>query len=91
MAKQRVDLLLVERGLAESRSQAQRLIMAGQVRVDGQIVPKPSVRVSLEAEVAVKSGLDYVSRGGEKLAAALQAFALPVKGGVCADVGASTG
>ncbi|MBN2146581.1 MAG: TlyA family RNA methyltransferase [Anaerolineales bacterium] len=91
MPKTRLDLLLVERGLAESRSLAQRLVMAGQVRVDGQVALKPSLMVSPQAGLAVESGPRFVSRGGEKLAAALVAFPILVKGCVCADVGASTG
>ncbi len=89
--KQRLDLVLVERGLAESRSQAQRLIMAGQVRVNGQVALKPSQGVPPGAQVEVVAPPPFVSRGGEKLAAALAAFAIPVAGRVCADVGASTG
>lgn len=92
MAKKvRVDLLLVERGLAESRSQAQRLVMAGQVRADGQVVLKPSVTLAEEAELHVDQGPPYVSRGGEKLAFALQELSVSVEGKICADVGASTG
>jgi len=89
--KTRVDLLLVERGLAESRSQAQRLVMAGQVRADGQVVAKPGVKVSTNMQLSVDQGARFVSRGGEKLQAAFEAFGLDVKGRVCADVGASTG
>lgn len=91
MKKQRVDLLLVERGLAESRSQAQRLVMAGQVRCDGQIVLKPSQNVLPIASLTVDHGPRFVSRGGEKLEAALVTFSIRVGGWVCADVGASTG
>jgi 23S rRNA (cytidine1920-2'-O)/16S rRNA (cytidine1409-2'-O)-methyltransferase len=91
MQKKRVDLLLVERGLAESPDQAQRLVMAGQVRVEGQVVPKPSSTVPADAKVQVDLGPRYVSRGGEKLEAALMAFDLSLSGQVCADVGASTG
>jgi 23S rRNA (cytidine1920-2'-O)/16S rRNA (cytidine1409-2'-O)-methyltransferase len=91
MKKMRIDLLLVERGLAESRSQAQRLVMAGQVRVKGQLVQKPSVSFQNDVEIAVDPGQDYVSRGGEKLRAALTKFGIDVGGLVCADVGASTG
>jgi 23S rRNA (cytidine1920-2'-O)/16S rRNA (cytidine1409-2'-O)-methyltransferase len=91
MSKVRVDLLLVERGLADSRSQAQRLVMAGQVRVEGQIVPKPSSVVPADARLQVDLGPRFVSRGGEKLEAALLAFDPPVQDKVCADVGASTG
>lgn len=91
MPKVRVDHLLVERGLAESRNQAQRLVMAGQVRANGQIVSKPSTTMPVEAVLTVDQRPAYVSRGGEKLQAALQAFAVDPAGKVCADVGASTG
>jgi 23S rRNA (cytidine1920-2'-O)/16S rRNA (cytidine1409-2'-O)-methyltransferase len=91
MAKMRLDMLLVERGLAESRSQAQRLVMAGQVRVDGQLVDKPAAGVSPGAEIAIDRGPRFVSRGGEKLEAGLLAFQIDPSGWVCADVGASTG
>jgi len=91
MAKVRVDVLLVERGLAESRSQAQRLVMAGQVRVDGQVVNKASTSVSPEVLLDVDQGPPFVSRGGEKLEAALATFKLSPAGRFCADVGASTG
>ncbi len=89
--KTRLDLLLVERGLTETRSQAQRLIMAGRVRVDGQVVIKPAARVGPGAELRLDPGPRFVSRGGEKLDAALEAFGVDVRGRVCADVGASTG
>ena len=91
MKKQRLDLVLVERGLVESRALAQRLVMAGQVRVDGQVALKPSDKVAEQVELTVDQGPRFVSRGGEKLEAALQAFRLPVTGRICADVGASTG
>jgi 23S rRNA (cytidine1920-2'-O)/16S rRNA (cytidine1409-2'-O)-methyltransferase len=91
MAKQRLDILLVERGLVESRSLAQRLVMAGQVRVEGQIVLKPATTVASNAQLEIDRGQRYVSRGGEKLEAALQAFPLEVQEKICADVGASTG
>ena len=84
-------MLLVERGLAESRAKAQALIMAGQVRVAGQVALKPATAVEPEAAVTVEAGPRFVSRGGEKLEAALEAFAMPVQGRVCADVGSSTG
>lgn len=90
--KVRLDMLLTERGLVESRTLAQRLVMAGQVRVDGQVVLKPAVKVSTDADLAVEQGPKFVSRGGEKLEAALLTFGLADLGGiVCADVGASTG
>ncbi|MBI4762316.1 MAG: TlyA family RNA methyltransferase [Chloroflexota bacterium] len=91
MTKVRLDVLLVERGLAESRAKAQALIMAGQVRVAGQTALKPATTVDASAPLTVDSGPRFVSRGGEKLDAALEAFALDVRGLVCADVGASTG
>lgn len=89
--KERLDLLMVELGLAASRQQAQRLIMAGQVLVDGQAVDKPGSRVAVAARVQATAALPYVSRGGVKLAAALDAFDLDVGSWVAADVGASTG
>jgi len=92
MAKRaRLDLLLVERGLAESRSLAQRLVMSGQVRVDGEVAAKASQSVSPDANLTVAQGPRFVSRGGEKLEPALEVFAIEVSGKVCADVGASTG
>lgn len=91
MAKQRVDALLVARGLAESRSQAQRLLMAGQVRANGQLIDKPALMLTEETELHVIAPPRFVSRGGEKLEAALEAFAINVAGFVCADVGSSTG
>jgi 23S rRNA (cytidine1920-2'-O)/16S rRNA (cytidine1409-2'-O)-methyltransferase len=92
MKKTRLDLLLVERDLAESRAKAQRLIMAAQVRVDGQIVIKPSTKVPLSSELSVKKGPRFVSRGGEKLEKALINFGLDsLCGVVCVDIGSSTG
>ena len=91
MPKTRLDILLTERGLAESRTKAQALIMAGQVRVDGQTALKAGAAISAESTLTVDAGPRFVSRGGEKLDAALEAFALDVRGLVCVDVGASTG
>ncbi len=91
MPKTRLDLLLVERGLAELRAKAQALIMAGQVRVQGQVVIKPATSVDPASQLEVEQGPRFVSRGGEKLEAAMEAFGLDVNGLVCADVGASTG
>jgi 23S rRNA (cytidine1920-2'-O)/16S rRNA (cytidine1409-2'-O)-methyltransferase len=91
MAKVRLDVLLVERGLAESRAKAQAMIMAGQVRVEDQVTLKPATTVPADAALAVDSGPRFVSRGGEKLDAALETFGINVSGFVCADVGASTG
>ena len=87
----RLDELLVDRGLAPSRSKAQQLTMAGQVRVEGQVVDKAGKRVPSNAAVEVKNRLPYVSRGGLKLEAALDAFGLDPTGQICADIGASTG
>jgi 23S rRNA (cytidine1920-2'-O)/16S rRNA (cytidine1409-2'-O)-methyltransferase len=91
MPKIRLDVLLMERGLAESRAKAQALIMAGQVRVNDQVMLKPATAIDPKSALTVDHGPRFVSRGGEKLDAALEAFALEVKGRVCADVGASTG
>jgi 23S rRNA (cytidine1920-2'-O)/16S rRNA (cytidine1409-2'-O)-methyltransferase len=91
MPKVRLDVLLVERGLAESRAKAQAMIMAGQVRVAGQTALKPATAIPAESVLTVDSGPRFVSRGGEKLDAALEAFAIDVTGLTCADVGSSTG
>ena len=92
MKKERIDQLLVERGLAPSRVKAQALVLAGQVVVDDHRIEKPGTRVSVESQIRLKGeALKYVSRGGLKLEAALQTFALDVRGAVCADIGASTG
>ena len=91
MAKVRLDVLLVERGLAESRAKAQAMIMAGQVRVAGQTALRPATAISADSVLTVDSGPRFVSRGGEKLEAALEAFAVDVNGLTCADVGSSTG
>lgn len=91
MPKVRLDVLLVERGLAESRAKAQAMIMAGQVRVADQVAWKPAAPVDSDSAVTVDSGPRFVSRGGEKLDAALEAFKIDVKDFVCADLGASTG
>jgi 23S rRNA (cytidine1920-2'-O)/16S rRNA (cytidine1409-2'-O)-methyltransferase len=87
----RLDQILAEKGLVESRAKAQALIMAGQVRVNGQVVLKAGTSVDPAAEVEIEQGPRFASRGGEKLDAALDAFGLEVRGRVCADVGASTG
>lgn len=89
---ERLDVLLHERGLAESRTKAQALVLAGQVVVNEQRVDKPGTRVSVTADIRIKGqALPYVSRGGLKLKGALDAFSLHVEGAVCADIGASTG
>src|SRR5438552_18528813 len=91
--KQRLDIALVERGLAESRAKAQALIMAGEVLVDGQRADKAGMLVGDEARIEVKAALPYVSRGGLKLAHAIEQFRLAprIKGKVALDIGASTG
>lgn len=90
--KERLDLLLVELGLAPTRARAQALVLAGQVVVDDQRVDKPGTRVSTAAAVRLKGEpMPYVSRGGLKLEAALKHFQLDVRGAIAADVGASTG
>ncbi len=91
MAKVRLDNLLVERGLAESRSKAQALVMAGSVRVGGQPAPKPGMLVDGAAALEVTAALPYASRGGYKLAHALDAFGLDPRGLRALDAGASTG
>lgn len=88
---ERLDSALVQRGLVESRNKAQRLIMAGQVRVNGQVAVKPSQTVTQADVIELEQGPKYVSRGGRKLEAALEAYPIEVSGKVCADVGASTG
>ena len=87
----RADLLLVERGLAESRERAQALIMEGMVFIPSGRVAKPSTSLSNDIEVEVRGRLPYVSRGGVKLAHALDHFAIDPSGLVALDVGASTG
>ncbi len=91
MPKIRLDVLLVERGLAESRAKAQALIMAGQVRVNDQVALKPATAIDTKSALTVDTGPRFVSRGGEKLDAALEKFGIDVKDFICADVGASTG
>ena len=90
-AKERVDKLLVERGLAETRARAQALILAGQVFSGEQRMEKAGQLVSIEAPLAVRAQMPFVGRGGLKLAAALDAFQVEVAGGTCLDIGASTG
>jgi 23S rRNA (cytidine1920-2'-O)/16S rRNA (cytidine1409-2'-O)-methyltransferase len=89
--KTRLDRLLVERHLAESREKAQALIMAGEVLLNGQKAAKPGQTVAEDAAVEVLARPPYVSRGGFKLAAALRYFALDVTGETCIDIGSSTG
>ncbi len=91
MPRTRADVLLLKKGLVESRTQAQRLIMAGQVRINGQLVLKPSSVVPSDGNVEIKEKPKFVSRGGFKLESAIQSFGLDIRGMICADVGASTG
>lgn len=89
--KRRIDIILVEKGLAESRAKAQALIMAGEVLVNGQEVTKPGTLVDEETEVSIIEPPPFVSRGGLKLDHAIREFGLDVSGKVAADIGASTG
>ncbi|MCL2103698.1 MAG: TlyA family RNA methyltransferase [Kiritimatiellaeota bacterium] len=90
--KERLDTLLVAAGLAESKELAQRLILAGEVRVAGQVAAKPGHRVAMDVALSVATPPRFVSRGGEKLEGAFAAFpSFGVAGKVCLDVGASTG
>lgn len=93
MPKVRLDKLLVDRGLADSRTRAQAMILAGEVIVGEHAIDKPGTLVDPEAAIRLKAGAatPYVSRGGLKLRAALDAFPIAVAGTVCLDVGASTG
>jgi 23S rRNA (cytidine1920-2'-O)/16S rRNA (cytidine1409-2'-O)-methyltransferase len=90
-ARTRLDVALVEQGLAESRSRAQALIMAGRVSVDGVVVDKAGTPVAQGASLSVEQPPRYVSRGGEKLETALERFRIDVTGERCLDVGSSTG
>ncbi len=90
-AKERIDKRMVELGLADTRQKAQALLMAGSVRVNGQVVDKPGTQVALEATIQLTEELPYVSRGGMKLAGALEDLQVQVSGLTAVDVGASTG
>ena len=89
--KERLDKLLVDRGLIETRARARAAIMAGEVRVNGERVDKAGTPVPIDAAIEVAAPMPYVSRGGFKLAGALDAFGVAAAGRVCADVGACTG
>ena len=91
MLKRRLDLLLVERGLAESQHKAQALVMAGEVMVQGEMVSKPAGLVNEAANIELRQPPPFVSRGGVKLDHALDMFQLDVAGLVVIDIGASTG
>jgi 23S rRNA (cytidine1920-2'-O)/16S rRNA (cytidine1409-2'-O)-methyltransferase len=89
--KERLDALMLNRGLVQSRTRGQTLIMAGEVQVNGEKAVKPSMLVPIDAQIEIISPLPYVSRGGIKLAGALDTFAIEVRDKICADVGACTG
>jgi 23S rRNA (cytidine1920-2'-O)/16S rRNA (cytidine1409-2'-O)-methyltransferase len=89
--RQRLDLLLLQRGLATSREQAQQIIRAGWVRQAGRVLDKPGTPLPADTPLEVEAQPRYVSRGGEKLEAALESFPIPVEGRVCLDAGLSTG
>lgn len=91
MSKMRLDMLLTERGLVETRSKAQGMIMAGEVSVDGQKVDKPGTKVDMNSQIDLKVKKRFVGRGGEKLEGALRAFPIVIDGTTCADIGACTG
>lgn len=91
IGSERLDALLVSRGLVETRSRAQAMILAGAVRVGGEVVTKAGSRFPFDADLLVDGGSPYVSRAGEKLAGALDDFGVEVSGRDCLDAGASTG
>ena len=89
--RERIDSLLVERGLADTREKAKRMIMAGLVQVAGEMISKPGMAVDRDAPIELQGQLPYVSRGGLKIEAALDSFGIDPAGAVAADFGASTG
>ena len=92
VTKERIDKLLVDRGIVQSRERARAMIMAGKVAVEGKRIDKPGVQVNGEARIQLQGGdSSYVSRGGEKMEGALKAFGIDPKGMMVMDVGASTG
>jgi len=92
MKKQRIDILIANSGLADSRNKAQRLVMAGEVRVEGQLVHKSSELFDPSCHIVIKNKPKYVSRGGLKLEKAITEFKIyDIGGKICADIGASTG
>jgi len=91
MKTERADALLAARGLCESREQAKRLILAGEVRSGDRVIDKPSAKLALDAPLEIKEKPRFVGRGGLKLEAALDAFRIDPSGWICMDVGASTG
>lgn len=91
MSKERIDRLLASRGLFENSGQAARAVMAGKVRIGGQVADKPGTRVPVDATISVDAPARFASRGGWKLEAALERFGVNPAGRVCIDIGASTG
>lgn len=91
MDKQRIDTLLVQRGLIDSREKARAIIMAGQVFVNEDKVDKPGTNVNIDCNIEIKETLKYVSRGGYKLEKAISSFGIDLKDKICIDIGASTG
>ncbi|MDO9545990.1 MAG: TlyA family RNA methyltransferase [Pelolinea sp.] len=92
MKKQRIDILLVNSGIVESRNKAQRMVMAGEVEVEGQLVHKPSELFAPHCNISLRSKPKYVSRGGLKLEKAIKEFQIDdIEGMICVDIGASTG
>jgi 23S rRNA (cytidine1920-2'-O)/16S rRNA (cytidine1409-2'-O)-methyltransferase len=89
--KERLDKVIKQRRLIRSRSRAQRMIEAGRVKVNGQVIDRPGHPIDPEAEIEILGYESFVSRGGEKLEAALEQFRIEVRGRTCLDVGASTG
>jgi len=90
-AKKRIDQLIVERGLADSRQKAQALILAGEVMVNGQRAEKAGQTVAADSRVSIGQAAEFVGRGGLKMRAAIEQFHIDVKGKICIDVGSSTG
>jgi 23S rRNA (cytidine1920-2'-O)/16S rRNA (cytidine1409-2'-O)-methyltransferase len=91
MPRDRIDLMMVRRGMAPSREQAKRLIMAGEVFVEGRKITQPGWQIAFDADILVRQPPKFVGRGGLKLEGALEAFGIEVKGMTVLDVGASTG
>lgn len=91
MKSERVDALLVQRGLCDSREQAKRLILAGEVRSGDRVIDKASIKLAPDADLSLKEKPKFVGRGGLKLEGALDGFGIDPSGWVCMDVGASTG
>ncbi len=89
--KDRIDIVITDRGLCNSREKAKTLIMAGLVTVNGEKIDKPGTKIDSEANIEIKEQNEFVSRGGYKLKKAIQIYNLDLTGKICADIGASTG